>query len=162
MIISLVFGGFGILLGYATVAVGFMAREEYLVTRGAAGTPGTVTITDRVSGSKGKVTCYGSFRPDAGGRAVDVEVLSDGACKRGKTAKARLSNENAYVAGERQNDWMTIFFLGPFLGTGTLLFAGIGVFGVRHERKLRKQARSGTTPSLPENVPHPGVPPRHP
>lgn len=127
------------------VAVGFMARDEYMVTRGAAGTPGTVTITNEVSGVRGKTTCYGSFRPDKGGRRpADVKVLSDGACKPGKTARAHMKNDNAYVAGERQNDWMTVFVVGPFLGMGTLLFGGLAVLGVRHERKLRKQARSAT------------------
>lgn len=164
LILYLFFGAFGIMFGYATVAVGLMVREEYLVTRGAAGTPGTVTITEKVSGTRGKSTCHGSFRPDAGGRGpTDVEVQSDGPCKRGKTARAYLNNESAYVAGENQNDWMTIFFMGPFLGAGALGFVGIAVLGVRHERNLRKQARSATAPSHLENIPYPDAqPPLHP
>jgi hypothetical protein len=163
LFLYLLFGGIGVMLGCATVAAGFGARDEYLITRGAAGTAGTVTITHEVDGARGSETCYGSFRPDTGGRRpTDVKVMSDGACKPGKTARAYMKDETAYVAGERQNDWMTIFMLGPFLGACTLLFCGLAVFGLRHERKLRNKARSVVPPGHPEDQPRPAAWPQHP
>jgi hypothetical protein len=162
LISYLFIGGIAIVLGFSMVAMGFAARDEYLVTRGAAGTPGTVTITDKSSGPGGKTTCYGSFRPDKGGRRpADVEVLSDGACKPGRTARAHMKNDYAYVAGERQNDWMMVFVVVPLLGMGTLGCGVAAVLGVRHERKLRKQARSATVPIHPMDQPYPGAQPHH-
>lgn len=72
------------------LAATLMRYFEFRAAADGAGTHGTVVVEQGFTSGSGDEVCTGTFSPDGGGPAVEVDVEVDGRCKEGAVLDAFL------------------------------------------------------------------------
>jgi hypothetical protein len=113
------------------IVSGVGAVGQYRLTHGAAGVPGTVTVTRcrTTSGYRGSqsTTCWGDFTPAGGGDALPDRRLAGGWSQRPGTRKPATIEpahpERVWVVGSRV--WLT-----PVMGSALAMLAWLAVLAI--------------------------------
>lgn len=90
-LIFLVSGFFLVVLPLLLINVVIEAIDGYRLSRGLDGTSGTVLV-ERIDTVEFLPICYGTFTPEDGGAAAEVQIEVPGECEIGQRAEARLAD----------------------------------------------------------------------
>lgn len=113
-LIFLVSGFFLVVLPLLLINVVIEAIDGYRLSRGLDGTSGTVLV-ERIDTVEFLPICYGTFTPEDGGAAAEVQIEVPGECEIGQRAEARLADPRPAILpalngrtawADGSNDWM--------------------------------------------------------